>query len=106
MKTILDNQGAVGPNVDGMVLPQSIGTALADSHVDRVPVINGINHDEWRLFIAIFRSLTGPVTAGNYQSMIASTVSVSPAEAAVVAAHYPLSRFASPAEALGAVAIP
>jgi para-nitrobenzyl esterase len=101
--TVLNDQGAVGLNVDGAVLPQSIGTALASGEFSHVPVINGTNRDEWRLFIAIFRSLTGPITAANYQSMIASTASVSPAEAAVVAAHYPLSSFASPDEALGAV---
>jgi para-nitrobenzyl esterase len=93
----------MGPDVDGVVLPQSIGTALASGDFAHVPVINGTNHDEWRLFIAIFTPLTGPVTAANYQRMIASTASVSPAEAAAVAARYPLSSFASPAEALGAV---
>ena len=105
VRKILAKQGDIdiSPNVDGTVLPQSIGTALASGDVSRVPVINGTNHDEWRLFIAIYRPLTGPVTAANYQSMIASTASVSPAEAAVVAARYPLSRFPSPAEALGAV---
>jgi para-nitrobenzyl esterase len=103
VQTILDDQGAVGPDIDGTMLTQSIGTALASGDFDRVPVIDGTNHDEWRLFIAIFRPITGPVTAANYQSMIASTVSVSPAEAAVVAARYPLSSFANPAEALGAV---
>lgn len=103
VQTILNDQGAVGPDIDPAVLPQSIGTALASGDFTHVPVINGTNHDEWRLFIAIFRPLTGPVTAANYQSMIASTASVSPAEAAAVAAHYPLSSFASPALALGAV---
>jgi len=103
VQTILADQGAVGPDIDGTVLTQSIGTALASGDFSHVPVINGTNHDEWRLFIAIFRSLTGPVTAANYRSMIASTASVSPAEAAVVAARYPLSTFPSPAEALGAV---
>jgi para-nitrobenzyl esterase len=103
VQTILNDQGAVGPDIDGLVLPQSIGTALASGDFARVPVIDGTNHDEWRLFVAIFEPLTGPVTAANYQSMIASTASVSPAEAAVVAAHYPLSSFPSPAEALGAV---
>ncbi len=103
VQTILDDQGTVGPDIDGAVLPESIGTALASGHFNRVPVINGTNHDEWRLFIPIFTPLTGPVTAANYQSMIASTASVSSAEAAVVAARYPLSSFASPAEALGAV---
>jgi para-nitrobenzyl esterase len=103
VRTVLNDQGAVGPNVDPGVLPQSIGTALADGEFSHVPVLNGSNHDEWRLFVAIFTAVTGPVTASNYQSMIASTVSVSPAEAAVVAARYPLSSYASPAEALGAV---
>jgi para-nitrobenzyl esterase len=103
VQTILDDQGAVGPDIDGTVLTQSIGTALASGDFSHVPVIDGTNHDEWRLFIAIFEPLTGPVTAANYQNMIASTASVSAAEAAVVAAHYPLRSFASPAEALGAV---
>ena len=101
--TILNDQGAVGMNVDDAVLPQSIGTALASGDFSHVQVINGTNHDEWRLFIAIFRPLTGQVTAANYRSMIASTVSVSPTEAAVVATRYPLSSFTSPADALGAV---
>ncbi len=103
VQTILNDQGTVGPDIDGTVLTQSIGTALASGDFSHVPVINGTNHDEWRLFIAIFQPLTGPVTAANYQSMIASTASVSPAEAAVAAAHYPLRSYASPAEALGAV---
>jgi para-nitrobenzyl esterase len=103
VQTILEDQGTVGPDVDGTVLTQSIGTALASGDFSHVPVIDGTNHDEWRLFIAIFRALTGPVTAANYQSMIASTASVTPAEAAVVAARYPLSSYPSPAEALGAV---
>jgi para-nitrobenzyl esterase len=103
VRTILNDQGAVGPNVDPAVLPQSIGTALADGDFSHVPVLNGTNHDEWRLFVAIFSAVTGPVTAANYQSMIASTVSVSPAEAAAVAARYPLRSYASPDEALGAV---
>jgi para-nitrobenzyl esterase len=103
VRTILNDQGAVGPDIDPAVLPQSIGTALADGEFTRVPVLNGTNHDEWRLFVAIFAAVTGPVTAANYQSMIASTVSVSPAKAAAVAARYPLSSYPSPAEALGAV---
>src|SRR5580700_9824711 len=103
VQTILNDQGTVGPDIDGTVLTQSIGTALASGDFSHVPVIDGTNHDEWRLFIAIFQPLTGPVTAANYQNMIASTASVSAAEAAVAAAHYPLRNFASPAEALGAV---
>ena len=45
--------GAAIPGVvDGKVLTESIGTALAAGHFARVPIINGVNHDEERLFVA------------------------------------------------------
>jgi para-nitrobenzyl esterase len=65
--------------------------------------INGSNHDEWRLFVALSELAGAPVTAANYQSAIASTLRVSAAVAAVIAAQYPLSAFPSPSVALGAV---
>jgi para-nitrobenzyl esterase len=104
--TVLANEdlGGYTPNVDGDVLPQSIGTALASGQFSHVPVIIGTNRDEWRLFVGFDQLLGGPpVTAGNYQSMIASTLGVSAAAAAAVAAQYPLSAYSSPAVALGAV---
>jgi para-nitrobenzyl esterase len=103
--TILADENAAGyqPDVDGRVLTQSIGPALASGQFNRVPVINGTNHDEWRLFVALSELEGAPVTAANYQSMIASTLGVSPAIAAVIAAQYPLSAYPSPAVALGAV---
>jgi para-nitrobenzyl esterase len=103
VSTILNDQGIVGPDIDGTVLRQSIAAALASGDFSHVPVINGTNHDEWRLFIALFKPLTGPITAANYQGLIAATAGVSSAEAAVVAAHYPLKSFANGYEALGAV---
>jgi para-nitrobenzyl esterase len=50
--TILADQNATGyqPDVDGSVLTRPIGAALASGHFSRVPLINGTNHDEWRLF--------------------------------------------------------
>jgi para-nitrobenzyl esterase len=68
-----------------------------------VPIINGTNHDEWRLFVALSELEGAPVTAANYQAMIASTLGVPAAAAAVIAAQYPLSAFSSPSVALGAV---
>jgi carboxylesterase type B len=45
-----------------------------------------------------------PVTAGNYQAMIASTLGGPPtAAAAAMAAEYPLTSYSSPSVALGAV---
>ena len=106
VSAIVDNEDFAGyqPDVDGAVLTQSIGPALASGQFDRVPVINGTNRDEWRLFVAQAQ-LDGapPVTAANYQAEIASTIGVSAATAAVIAARYPLTAYPSPPVALGAV---
>ena len=80
VSTILANQTASGytPDIDGQVLTQSIGTALSSGQFNRVPVIDGTNHDEWRLFVAESELEGAPVTAANYQDMIASTLGVTP----------------------------
>jgi len=103
--TILADQNPVGytPDVDGAVLTQSIKTALARGQFNRIPVMIGTNHDEYRLFVAAIQFLGGQVTAASYQSMIASTLGVAPAVASAIAAQYPLSRYPSPPVALGAV---
>jgi para-nitrobenzyl esterase len=104
VSTILADQDAAGytPNINSEVLPESLGTAFATGNFNRVPIINGTNRDEWRLFVAISELEGNPVTASNYQSMISSTLGV-PAAAAVIAAKYPLTAFPSPSVALGAV---
>jgi para-nitrobenzyl esterase len=89
--------------VDGEVLTQSIGTALVSGQFNRVPIINGTNHDEARLFAAVSELQGAPVTEANYQAAIASTLGVSAAVAAVVATQYPLSAYPSPAVAFSAV---
>ncbi len=106
VSTILDNTSMTGyePDVDGAVLTQSIGPALASGQFSHVPVIIGTNHDEWRLFVAL-EELEGapPVTAANYQAEIEATLGVPAAAALAIAAEYPLSDYSSPAVALGAV---
>jgi para-nitrobenzyl esterase len=103
---IVDNEDFAGyrPDIDGRVLTQSIGPALASGQFSRVPVISGTNQDEWRLFVAQAQ-IDGapPVTGANYQAEIAATLTVPPATAAVIAAEYPLAAYSSPAVALGAV---
>jgi para-nitrobenzyl esterase len=94
--------GYVPGVVDGEVLKQSIETALAGGQFNRVPIINGTTHDETRLFTSISELLGAPVTAANYQAMIASTLGVSAPVAAVIATQYPLSAYPSPAVALSA----
>ena len=105
VSTILANQNAAGytPNINSEVLPESLGTAFATGDFNRVPIINGTNHDEWRLFVALSELEGSPVTASNYQSMISSTLGVPAAVAAIIAAKYPLTAFPSPSVAFGAV---
>ena len=40
------------PFVDGTLLTQTPGVAFGKGQFNRVPVISGGNHDEWRLFVA------------------------------------------------------
>ena len=103
--TILADQNAAGyqPNIDGTIVTEPLKTALATGHFNHVPVMNGSNHDEYRLFVALDALEGAPVTAANYQATIAGTLGVTPAIASVIAAQYPLSAYPSPALALGAV---
>src|SRR5271169_6593778 len=105
VSAILADQDAAGytPNINTEVLPETLGTAFATGNFNRVPIINGTNHDEWRLFVALSELEGAPVTAANYQSMISSTLGVPAAAGAIIAAKYPLTAFSSPSVALGAV---
>jgi para-nitrobenzyl esterase len=91
------------PNIDGRVLTQSLGTAFATGQFTRVPIINGSNHDEWRLFVAIGELQGQFVTADNYLSMISQTLGVPAPAAAAIAAQYPLSAYPSPPLAFSTV---
>ena len=97
------NAAGYTPNINSEVLPETLGTAFATGSFNRVPIINGTNRDEWRLFVALSELAGNPVTAANYQSMISSTLGVPAAVAAIIAAKYPLTAFPSPSVALGAV---
>ena len=107
--TILAHQssGTMVPNLDGFVLPITVGQALSSGQFNRVPVIEGSNHDEWRLFVAQTEFTTGtPLTAAGYIPAIAATLGVSIPFATFIAtspAGYPLANYPSPSVALGAV---
>jgi para-nitrobenzyl esterase len=45
-------QGTVFPSIDGTILTQAPGAAFASGNFNRVPVITGTNHDEYRFFVA------------------------------------------------------
>ena len=95
--------------VDGKVLTEPIGTALAAGRFAHVPILNGINHDEELIFVAglgvavsggTFVPVPTPVTDESYQSAIAAVLGVPVAKAAAIAAEYPLGAYSSPVAAL------
>jgi para-nitrobenzyl esterase len=105
VSTLLANQftspSAYLPRVDGVVLPMTIAAALATGQFNRVPVIDGSTHDEFRLFVASLFELRGiPVTAANYTALIGVMLGVPAAVVPFIAAQYPLAAYPSPAIAL------
>jgi para-nitrobenzyl esterase len=104
--------GAAIPGVvDGEVLEESLGTALAAGRFARVPILNGMNHDEERVFVTgaetvvdgWFVPMCEPVTAESYQRVISTVLSVPAVRAAVIAAEYPLGAYPSPPVAFSAL---
>jgi para-nitrobenzyl esterase len=105
VSTVLAGENAAGyqPDIDGAVLHQSIGPALSSGQFNRVPLINGSNHDEFRLFVALNQLEGQPaVTAANYMTSIEDELGLPAAAAQAVAAQYPVANFSSPSVALGA----
>ena len=106
--------GAAIPGViDGNVLTESIGTALAAGRFADVPILDGINHIEELIFVAgLHVTVSGgtfvpipeePVTPKSYQPDIAAVLGVSPERAGEIAAEYPLGAYPSPDVALSTV---
>jgi para-nitrobenzyl esterase len=60
------NQSGASADIDGRVLTRPVKQALASGEFSRVPVIDGSNHDEWRLFVALATFEGQPVTASNF----------------------------------------
>jgi carboxylesterase type B len=83
VEEILANQSSAGfiPNLDGRVLQQTIRRALASGEFNRVPVMQGTTHDEWRLFVALDELVSGPLHPEDYVDAIASTLGVDAATA-------------------------
>ncbi len=97
----------IAPNVDGYVLTQQPFAAVAAGAFAKVPVIDGTNHDEYRLFVSetdLFEELAGQqpgYTAAGYVDFIASE---GPGYVSQILAQYPLSDYPSPNYAVAAVA--
>jgi para-nitrobenzyl esterase len=92
--------------IDGDILTESIGSALAAGRFAHVPILDGVNHIEELIFTAgLGLAVSGgtfvvvpvhPVTPDGYTTDIAAVLGLSPAQAAVVAAQYPLGFYPSP----------
>lgn len=83
------------PTVDGRILPLDPKVAVAEGAFNRVPVIDGTNGEEYRLFTALdFDFVTGPITPAAYPAVIAAEVGS--AAAPYVLAEYPLGAYPTP----------
>jgi para-nitrobenzyl esterase len=100
LATLLAKESAGGyvTNVDGALLPQSVDTALQSGQFNRVPVTNGSNHDEWRLFVALNNVIPVLLAGGNvqaainpttYPALIAGTLGIPVAATGPIVALYP-----------------
>jgi para-nitrobenzyl esterase len=91
----LTDLASVSPNVDGVTLPMAPAQAFAAGKFQRIPVINGSNHDEYRLFVGLTRwSTNAPATtAAQYPDKVKGEFGpLAPG----VLAHYPLKDFSQP----------
>ena len=69
---VLAEPAVIYPFVDGKILKRSPTAAFASGQFNRVPVISGGNHDEYRLFVAEQYDATGHplVTETDYESAV------------------------------------
>lgn len=110
VSTLLAAEGSIA-NLTGSVpfypvsgtplMPKAPSEAISAGQFNRVPVLQGSNHDEARLIAALsFDLLAGPLTADQYPQQIQSMFGD---HAATVLQQYPLSDYASPDLAWAAV---
>jgi para-nitrobenzyl esterase len=100
---LADNSSTIdiAPNVDGYVLTQQPFLAYAAGDFPHVPIIDGTNHDEYRLFVSEDELLSGmPWSATDYTNLIESTAG---SYAAKVEAEYPLDAYINPGYATAAL---
>ena len=94
-----EEPGTIYPFVDGTLLTQTPGQAFASGQFNRVPVISGSNHDEYRLFVADEYDFTGhPLTDAEYPEAVAAVFGdlvTSPFIEFLVNTEYPLVDFPS-----------
>ena len=94
------------PILDGAVLAQTPGAAFASGQFNRVPVIAGTSHDDYRFVVAIEYDFgPGPLTPAEYPGAVAGLLELPLADpfVTIVLNQYPLSNYNDSAPiALGA----
>jgi para-nitrobenzyl esterase len=94
--------GNVFEIIDGTVLTQTMDQAFSSGTFNRVPIINGTNHDEYRLFVAFQYDLSGhSLTDAEYPQAVAALEGGRPVSdpfvQQLVNVEYPLSNYPPPA---------
>ena len=92
---------ALSPIVDGTTLPLSVIAAFKTAHFNKVPMINGSNHDEYRLFLTAANLNEAGLTAAEYPVLLGEIYGA--ALASGIEAKYPVTAYAQPVLALAAV---
>ncbi|MGC1678346.1 MAG: carboxylesterase/lipase family protein [Candidatus Binataceae bacterium] len=83
------------PVMDGSLIPSQPAEALAAGRFNKVPVLNGSNHDEGTLFLAFAKNITTQKYEADVHERFGN-------EAARVLAAYPQANFPSPVQAAAA----
>jgi para-nitrobenzyl esterase len=94
--------GTVYAFVDGTLLTETPFAAFADGNFNRVPVIAGTNHDEWRIFVAEQYDLSGNPILTELEYDNAVIALWGPLLGPIIEIVYPYASFPSGGVALGA----
>jgi para-nitrobenzyl esterase len=82
-----DSDALSGPVTGTALLPDGPVPALADGRAARVPVLIGVNHDEFTMFAALrYLKLGRGINSAEYPGLLADVFG---ADGAAVVAHYP-----------------
>ena len=92
----------VFPFVDGTLLTQTMSAAFANGQFNRVPIISGVNRDEWRVFVALQYDLAGDPILNSAEYDAAVTAFWGSGLEPSVVAVYPFANYSFGGEALGA----
>jgi para-nitrobenzyl esterase len=98
---VLAEPGTIYPFVDGTILPQTPASAFASGQFNRVPVISGSNHDEFRLGEGSFAGSLGlwPIVDAHYPQLVAALIGApvgNPFVQFLVNVEYPLVNYPGP----------